>query len=58
MKSLGLENSNPIVFQLVEDMDKNMDTEGNIDFDGFLDLMTGKMVRIMTFSMIDTCLLY
>ena len=43
MMSLGYDVKNPLVFQILSNLDKN--GKGTIDFDEFLDMMTARMVR-------------
>merc|ERR1712244_211974 len=41
MSSLGYEHTNKLIFQILENLDKNQD--GQIDFDEFLDMMSAKL---------------
>lgn len=43
MTSLGYDVKNPLVFQILSNLDKN--GKGAIDFEEFLDMMTARMVR-------------
>ena len=44
MQSLGYDVKNPLVFQILSNLDKN--AKNTINFDEFLDLMTAKMVGV------------
>ncbi len=48
MQSLGFEAKNQTIYQMIADIDK--DGNGTIDFDEFLDMMTAKMVRSLSFN--------
>ena len=41
MKSLGFEAKNQVIYQMIADLDK--DSSGTVDFEEFLDLMTGTL---------------
>ena len=41
MKSLGFEAKNQVIYQMIADLDK--DGSGSVDFEEFLDLMTGTL---------------
>ena len=43
MRSLGLETKNQTVYQMIQEIDKDKDSKGEIDFDEFLDLITSKL---------------
>ena len=42
MQSLGFENKNPTIYQMIADLDTN-DNQGGINFDQFLDAITAKL---------------
>ena len=45
MTSLGYDVKNPLVFQILSNLDKS--GKGAIDFEEFLDMMTARMVRLI-----------
>mmetsp|Transcript_14554 Transcript_14554/g.28155 ORF Transcript_14554/g.28155 Transcript_14554/m.28155 type:complete len:112 (-) Transcript_14554:528-863(-) len=44
MQSLGFEAKNQTIYQMIGDIDK--DGSGSIDFEEFLDMMTGKLSHV------------
>ena len=46
MQSLGFEAKNQTIYQMIGDIDK--DGSGEIDFEEFLDMMTAKMVCVVS----------
>jgi hypothetical protein len=55
MTSLGYDVKNPLVFQILSNLDKS--GKGAIDFEEFLDMMTARMVRLAIHFLFFFCVL-